>query len=964
MSTQTGRRVTVLAVLLFALLSLPNLSSTVSAAPNRPQVVYAPGPNMPLPAPTPGIVSRPAPVAGVLRILVIAAAFANINNSVSIDTLKVQYFQKLAAYYQEVSYGKVTITSDVFGWYKLPYVESHYGADCVGIDDADCSGSDGSWQIAQDAVTAAKNDNINFMNYDYFVFVHSGFGQESSGVKNDVWSVTFLGGVWVQTGSKTLTKFNIVPELEAGGAVPIGVYCHEFGHQLGLPDLYNTATGKTILGPWSLMDKGLWNGEPPGSSPSHMEAWSKIQLGFISGSMLATANPGVTSTFTIDPTEVKSSNVHAVEVPLGSITNPSQYYLVEVRSATGSDMALPSFGVLIMYVDYNVPIGGIQVINGHPAVSNLMDATWDVGQTFTDSKDNFAVTVNSRSGNSYQVTVNRGSGVQPPPQNQTYTDLAVTSVNVQPQVITLPNTIVTITAQISELGTQPVTNVPVELDLDGQLYTTTQVSVSAGSSTSASFTWSSVLGSHVFRITVDPQQTINDTNRANNIATFTVNVGPTLTINVPFNLTSAGSIWVLINGVKYNLTSGQLQTSVPNGIVTVQIQPAVNTSIGVRQLFHGWADGNLTNPRQITVTSNAVLQALYNTQYLLLIQQNGGATTPSAWYNVNATASVYAANPSNVVQNAARLLFSSWSGDINSNATSLTINMTKPVTLQANWIRQYYVTIISPTGSPTGAGWYNAGSIATVGIQSTVVFSNGTRRIFTGWNSTSLGKNPTTQVMVNSPTILQASWKTQYLVNVLSQYATPLGSGWYDAGSSVGVYVQREVDYANATRRMFNGWTGDYAGASNNATLQANGPKNLTANWNTEYLLTFRVSGVPNSTVLKLDMGNAFYDLSVNNNYQAWYQRGTTINPILNQTIANGFIVYKFAEWRNATGAAVQGPMTVNAPGTYVASYNTQLVLPPIPGFPTEGIILGILLGSFMLATIRRRRQARPTNHK
>lgn len=962
MAALSGRRVTVLAVLLFVLVSLPNLSSSVSARPNRPIAVYAPGPNMPLPAPTLGIVARPAPVSGVLRILVIAAAFANINASVSINDLKTQYFQKVAAYYQEVSYGKVTITGDVFGWYKLPYAESHYGGDCNGsIDDASCTGSDSSWQVAQDAVVAARKDNINYMNYDYYVFVHSGSGQETSGVANDVWSVTFLGGVYVQTSSKTLEKFNVVPELESGGAVPTGVYCHEFGHQLGLPDLYNTQTGKTILGPWSLMDKGLWNGNPPGSSSSHMEAWSKIQLGFISGSMLATANPGVTSTFTIDPTEVKSGNVHAVEVPLGSSTNPSQYYLIEVRAFIGSDVALPATGVLIMYVDYNVPVGGIRVMDGHPSVPLLNGATWNVGQTFTDSKDNFAVTVGSKIGDSFQVTVNRGSGVQPPPppQNQTYIDLAVTGVSVQPQVITLPNTTVTITAQISELGAQPVTNVPVEIDLDGQFYANTQVSLGAGSSTSTSFTWTSVVGSHVFRITVDPQQTVNDTNRANNVATFTVNVGPTLTINIPFNVTSGQSIWVLINGVKYNVTSSQLQASVPTGIVTVQIQPAVNTSVGVRQLFHGWSDGNFTNPRQITVTSSAILQAVYSTQFLLMIQQNGGTTTPSAWYNPNSTASVYAANPTNLIPNAARLLFSGWSGDINSNSTQLTVNMTKPVSLQANWIHQYYVTIISPTGSPTGAGWYNAGTIATVAIQSTVQFSNGTRRVFTGWNSTSLGKNPTTQIMVNSPTILQASWKTQYLVNVQSQYGAPVGSGWYDAGSSVVVYVQPEVDYANATRRTFSGWTGDYAGASNNATLQANQPMNLAANWNTEYLLTFRVNGVPNSTILKLGLDNAYYNLSVNHNYQAWYQRGSTIDPVLNQTVANGIFVYKFAAWRNATGAAVQGPMTVNSPGTYLASYNTELVFPPIPGFPIEGIIMGIVLGTLVLALIRRRRQTK-----
>ena len=201
-----------------------------------------------------------------MRVLVIAAQFPDISATVGTSQLKQEWAGQVSQYYQEISYGAVSLQVDVFGWYTLPYVESHYGADCLGIDDADCTGSDGSWNIASDAVKLAQHD-VNFTNYDYFVFVHSGYGQESSGVKNDVWSVTYLGGVWVQAKGRSLNKFSVDPELEAGGASPIGVFSHEFGHQLGLPDLYNTQTGQTIMGPWTLMDAGLWNGNPPGSSP-------------------------------------------------------------------------------------------------------------------------------------------------------------------------------------------------------------------------------------------------------------------------------------------------------------------------------------------------------------------------------------------------------------------------------------------------------------------------------------------------------------------------------------------------------------------------------------------------------------------------------------------------------------------------------------------------------------------------
>jgi len=230
---------------------------------------------MPLPSPTKGYTPQPAPVSGIIRVLMIAAAFSDIPNRTSIAVLKQEFFGTLSTYYHEVSLGTLTIQGDAYGWYKLPYPESHYGMDCQAIDDADCSGADQSWQVANDAALLAQKD-VNFQNYDYFVFIHSGVGEESSGVKNDVWSVTYLGGVWVRTNSRTLSKFNIDPELEAAGAVPNGVWCHEFGHNLGLPDLYNTSNGRTILGPWELMDKGLWNGDPAGSSPAHMSAWPKL----------------------------------------------------------------------------------------------------------------------------------------------------------------------------------------------------------------------------------------------------------------------------------------------------------------------------------------------------------------------------------------------------------------------------------------------------------------------------------------------------------------------------------------------------------------------------------------------------------------------------------------------------------------------------------------------------------------
>jgi len=538
-----------------------------------------------------------------------------------------------------------------------------------------------------------------------------------------------------------------------------------------------------------------------------------------------------------------------------------------------------------------------------------------------------AVTVTSKNGNSYQVTVNRG-GVQPPqPQNQNQTtpfiQLAITAINSQPAVIINPNTTVTINVQISNVGTMAATNVPVQVTLDGQIFTNLEVSsVAAGSSTQTNFTWVSTVGSHVFQVTLDPDHTINESSRANNVASFNVNVGPalgpTLSIDIPANVTSSGNIWVQINGVRYNFTSTQLVATVPTGLVTVQIQSLINASLDVRQAFTGWSDGNLSNPRQLIVISNMTIQAVYTTQYLLSINQNGGSTTPGGWYDANSVAIISANSTSDIIPNWSRLFFTNWSGDYNSTSPSLPITMTKPFTLQANWVRQYYVTVISPTGSPSGAGWYDAGTNADVALQPIVQFSNGTRDVFTGWNVTSSAQAPNLQFPVNSPTTLQALWKLQYLIQTMSPYGTPQGSGWYDAGTSVRLSIQPEVDYNNKTRRIFTGWSGDVSGNSTDFTLTATKPINALAQWRTQYQITFKVAGLPNSTFVTLNVNNQNYQISPNQPYSAWYNQGQTLDPTTTQTV---LMFFQFANWRNSTGSNVMMPIAVTAPSEYTAIY-------------------------------------------
>ena len=346
------------------------------------------------------------PVLGLVRVLVQAVTFQDISPSVSLSTLKQEWFGMVPAYYHEASLGKLTVTGDIYGWYQLPHPQSYYGKNCRAINDADCSGTNQSWKIANDTVPIVEKD-VDFRNYDYYVFVHAGSGQETSLNPDDIWSVTYLNAS-IQTPTKTITRFNIVPELEAPPNVPNGVWCVEFAHNLGVPDLYDTTNGpnngKPILGAWELMDKGSWNGDPPGSLPAHMTAWAKIRLGWISGSMLLTPLSG-TITTDVEPTEVPSQGVHAIRIAVGASQESTQYYLVEVREQIGFDAALPNEGVLITYVNESRSVGMVHVINSDPAVADLEDAVWHVDQTFTDATHNITIQVTGQTRGTYQVTV-------------------------------------------------------------------------------------------------------------------------------------------------------------------------------------------------------------------------------------------------------------------------------------------------------------------------------------------------------------------------------------------------------------------------------------------------------------------------------------------------------------------------------------------------------------------------------
>src|SRR5439155_1228025 len=142
-----------------------------------------------------------------------------------------------------------------------------------------------TYRLVTEAVRAA-DATVNFAQFDtngdgvvdHLMVVHAGAGQESSPSNKDLiwshrWAVLDADPTTPGSQSQTADGVQIYGYTMESEDFVIGTVAHEFGHDLGLPDLYDTDGSSAGAGIWDIMSLGSWNGAPAGSSPAHMSAW-------------------------------------------------------------------------------------------------------------------------------------------------------------------------------------------------------------------------------------------------------------------------------------------------------------------------------------------------------------------------------------------------------------------------------------------------------------------------------------------------------------------------------------------------------------------------------------------------------------------------------------------------------------------------------------------------------------------
>jgi len=321
------------------------------------------------------------------KVLVILARFPDMPNTRSLDTLRTMVFGSYASdnsvrnYFLEVSYGRMRLTGQVTDWITLPHDLAYYGRDSGNLhygnyvtDDGD--DLDGQWwtQGKPDLVRHAcglVDDLVDFTEYDtdgdgqvdhlivivagdgqnYYGRGNAGNGSPTTGLPDDlIWPARISwpeNPVWLGTYDGVSVNSAIVASADPNHPLPIGVLAHEFAHDLGAIDLYDTDLipgngGGSVAGPWDLMDQGSYLEEDGVYVPSHLSAYHKILLGWVTPTEVAYAG----ETW-IGQAETAAPGPRVLKVQLSA----SEYLLLENRQRVGYDRALPDSGLLIWHID-------------------------------------------------------------------------------------------------------------------------------------------------------------------------------------------------------------------------------------------------------------------------------------------------------------------------------------------------------------------------------------------------------------------------------------------------------------------------------------------------------------------------------------------------------------------------------------------------------------------------------------
>ena len=273
----------------------------------------------------------------------------------------------MSEYYDEISYGAFEVDGEAKGWYQstLSMSEAVENSKTFVAEIAALADDDFNYALYDnDGPDNIPNSGDDDGYVDGIIIVYSGCGAEWSPGNSNIWPHQssldedyVTNDIGANGENIIVSTYAVNPELAGGGECwtdvirPMGVYTHEFGHILGLPDLYdkNSANGDSEgLGEWCLMASGSWLGFA-GDVPAHMSSWCKLQLGWV------------------EPVVI-DQNISSVNISTFATTGSvlkvweddyywNRYFLIENRQKIGFDSNLNGEGLMIYHIDENQNYG-------------------------------------------------------------------------------------------------------------------------------------------------------------------------------------------------------------------------------------------------------------------------------------------------------------------------------------------------------------------------------------------------------------------------------------------------------------------------------------------------------------------------------------------------------------------------------------------------------------------------------
>ncbi|MDE1825825.1 MAG: hypothetical protein KGH61_03970 [Candidatus Micrarchaeota archaeon] len=275
---------------------------------------------------------------------------------------------------------------------------------------------------------------------------------------------------------------------------------------------------------------------------------------------------------------------------------------------------------------------------------------------------------------------------------------------------------------------------------------------------------------------------------SNKVNYFVVGSGVSQTPNntVLWNLgytLSTSSQYAGINGTQRYIAYSNVQISAPH---------IVQLNSTAREVFAGWKGTGIgaytgtDNSSMIAMNANITETAVWHRQYYFNVSSQFGETYGSGWYT-NGTIVDYGASH-NISQTSAtsREAFSGWSNGNEQRSGYLTLNGSSSI--RASWKQQFMVDVQSQYGNVSGAGWYDNGSVAEIGIGFSPINLGEDKRLgFYGWSN----GNSSSQfsVLVDRAVLVSAQFRDMYRIDLEPQNAYGTGLG------DVTLYVNnRSVD--------------------------------------------------------------------------------------------------------------------------------------------------------------------------